>query len=438
MTLSAAADLDLTITANQLRLRLERSGDDADLQRGPFAVALDQRMLTASGGDPATYGAALRELLFSPDAAAAFRELRAAALATGALLRVRLHLPADLHHLRWETLLDPASGRALALDSHLHLSRYLSADDYAPVTLRPRGDLRALIAVAAPRDYADYDLAAIDAEVETAPILAALSAHLGPQSFNLGSPSPAARETGTGGEGAVTTITATWDTLSTALRDGYDIVYLVAHGTLHQGNPWLFLVDDQGNADRRRGGALADLLRSLGERRPRLIVLASCASAGDGYAATLASLGPQLAQAGVPAVLAMQGNVQIATVQRFAPVLFSELMLDSAIDRAVNMARLAVADQPDWWMPVLYTRLKAGRIWAEVAEHPLSELVIDQSGQQGGTSSGAFNQFGTGQSPTVLHGNIRVDQSKQSGGRTRGAFNTFGATTPADDEDEAV
>jgi hypothetical protein len=236
----------------------------------------------------------------------------------------------------------------------------------------------------------------------------------------------------------VTTITATWDALSTALRDGYDIVYLVAHGTLHQGNPWLLLVDDQGNADRRRGGALADLLRSLGERRPRLAVLASCAGAGDGYAATLAALGPQLAQAGVPAVLAMQGSVQIATVQRFAPVLFSELMLDGAIDRAVNMARLAVADQPDWWMPVLYTRLKAGRIWTEAEERPLNELVIDQSGQQGGSSDGAFNQFGAGQPPSVPPGNVRVDQSKQSGGRTRGAFNTFGATPPADDDDEAV
>lgn len=414
MTVNASAALDLIIAAHELCLRLERRGDDADLQRGPFAVALDQRRLTAFGSDPMAYGAALREMLFNPEATAAFRELRAAALATGALLRIRLHLPADIHHLRWETLLDPATGRALALDSHLHLSRYLSTDDYASVTLRPKGDLRALMAVAAPRDYADYGLAAIDAAAEASPIQAAL-AQLQP-----------------------TTITATWDALSTALRDGYDIVYLVSHGTLHQGNPWLFLVDDQGNADRRRGGALADLLRSLGERRPRLVVLASCAGAGDGYAATLAALGPQLAQAGVPAVLAMQGNVQITTVQRFAPVLFSELMHDGAIDRAVNMARLAVAAQPDWWMPVLYTRLKAGRIWAEVAEHPLSEIVIDQSGQQGGTSSGAFNQFGTGQSPTVPPGKIRVDQSKQSGGQSSGAFNSFGNASPSKDEDEAL
>lgn len=414
MTVNATAALELTITAHELRMRLERPNDDADLQRGPFAVALDQHKLTTLGGNPATYGAVLRDMLFSPDAAAAFRELRAAALATGALLRVRLHLPADLHHLRWETLLDPASGRALALDHHLHLSRYLSADDYALVTLRPKGDLRALIAVAAPRDYADYGLTAIDATAEAQPTQAAL-AQLQP-----------------------TTITATWDALSTVLRDGYDIVYLVAHGTLHQGNPWLFLVDDQSNADRRRGGALADLLRSLGERRPRLVVLASCASASDGYAATLAALGPQLAQVGIPAVLAMQGTIQIATVQRFAPVVFTELLHGGAIDRAVNIARLAVADQHDWWMPVLYTRLKAGRIWADPEIPSESELVIDQSGQQGGSSDGAFNQFGTGKPPSVPPGKTRIDQSKQSGGHSSGAFNSFGNAPPSKDEDEAL
>jgi hypothetical protein len=29
----------------------------------------------------------------------------------------------------------------------------------------------------------------------------------------------------------------------------------------------------------------------------------------------------------------------------------------------MSEARAAVRDRPDWWMPVLFTRLRAGRIW---------------------------------------------------------------------------
>ncbi|MCB9156120.1 MAG: SIR2 family protein [Caldilineaceae bacterium] len=104
--------------------------------------------------------------------------------------------------------------------------------------------------------------------------------------------------------------------------------------------------------------------------RPRLIVLASCQSAGLGSSdltahdeGALAALGPQLAEAGVPAVLAMQGNISMETVRQFMPVFFTELRRDGQIDRALAAARSRVRERPDWWMPVLYMRLKSGRIW---------------------------------------------------------------------------
>jgi tetratricopeptide (TPR) repeat protein len=249
-------------------------------------------------------------------------------------------LSPDLQPLRWETLPDPASGRALALDGDLLLSRYLSADDDKRIVLRPRGALRALVAVAAPADAPEYGLAGIDAATECARIKAAL------------------------GDVPMTMVSASWETLGGALRNGYDILYLVAHGALQGGQPWLYLVDTQGNADRRRGGAFVDLIRSLDVRQPRLVVLASCESAGDGYGDAAAALGPLLVQAGVPAVLAMQGKLGIATNERFAPVFFRELLRDGASDRAINIARLAVADDcPDWWAPVLLTRVRDGLIW---------------------------------------------------------------------------
>jgi hypothetical protein len=67
--------------------------------------------------------------------------------------------------------------------------------------------------------------------------------------------------------------------------------------------------------------------------------------------------------------------------------------------------------------------------------HAAAELIIDQSEQQDGTSYGAFNQFGTADSPPIPPGKTRIDQSKQSGGRSYGAFNTFSSTPPAEEED---
>jgi ATP/maltotriose-dependent transcriptional regulator MalT len=64
-------------------------------------------------------------------------------------------------------------------------------------------------------------------------------------------------------------------------------------------------------------------------------------------------------------VIAMQGNVTMATVARCMPVLFHELRRDGQIDRALAAARSAVFDRPDWWMPVLFLRLRDGMLWGE-------------------------------------------------------------------------
>jgi hypothetical protein len=107
------------------------------------------------------------------------------------------------------------------------------------------------------------------------------------------------------------------------------------------------------------------------QRLPRLAVLVSCQSAGaagpDRAAAeddgALVTLGPRMAKAGVPAVIAMQGKVSMTTMSTFLPVLFRELRRASEIDRAMAVARNAVRDRPDWWMPVLFMRLASGRAW---------------------------------------------------------------------------
>lgn len=91
------------------------------------------------------------------------------------------------------------------------------------------------------------------------------------------------------------------------LRDEFDILYLVAHGMLVEGEPWLFLERADGTADRVSGSELATCIQEL-DNRPRMAVLVSCQSAGTGESkpttkdqGALAGAGPRLAEAGVPA-----------------------------------------------------------------------------------------------------------------------------------------
>src|SRR5262249_30054844 len=136
----------------------------------------------------------------------------------------------------------------------------------------------------------------------------------------------------------------TFSHLIDRLREEFDILYLVCHGALIKGEPILWLESATGASDRVSGRALVDRLVEL-RRPPRLVCLASCQSAGPGGEAqvgeggVLAALGPGLAEAGIPAVVAMQGNISMATVERFMPMFFRELRRDGQIDRAMAAAR---------------------------------------------------------------------------------------------------
>ena len=120
---------------------------------------------------------------------------------------------------------------------------------------------RLLVAIASPSDAADYSLA----EVDTAAELASARAGLG---------SIAADALATRGE-------VTLNNLAARLRDGCDILYLVAHGMLVDGEPWLFLENEDGRTARVPGRDLVTRIQEL-EDRPRLVVLMSCQGAGTG------------------------------------------------------------------------------------------------------------------------------------------------------------
>jgi hypothetical protein len=338
-----------------VELRFSQPGSDADVRLvrgGPSPVHLDFERLRALSLDSAAYGQLLGESLFADPAVwTAFAQARSTAQALEVGLRLRLFIgpsAPELHSLRWETLRDPQDGTPLLTGEQVLFSRYLSSLDWRPVRLRPQADLRALVVIANPANVTDYQLAPLD-----------VAGELERARSGLGS-IPVTPLTSGG--------SATLGNVSAHLRDGYDILYLACHGALVKGVPHLWLESEAGDVKVVVGSELATRLREL-EQRPRLVVLASCQSAGSGADArsddegALAALGPRLAEAGIPAVLAMQGNVTMQTVAQFMPVFFKELQQDGRIDRAMAVARGAVRERHDWWTPALFMRLKSGRIW---------------------------------------------------------------------------
>jgi CHAT domain/SIR2-like domain len=334
-----------------VELRYTHPESEAEVAPVRAGAAIDPEALLASQADPGAYGQALAAQLFSdPESRALYARAKTAVEASGLLLRLRLLIgptAADLQALRWELLADPETGAPIATSEKTLFSRFLPSRDWRTVKLRPRAELAALVAVSAPSDLADYRLAAVDAAGETGRALASLG---GIRCAVAGRDEP-----------------LTLDRLLEGMRQGVDLLYLVCHGALGRRTrePVLYLQDAGGRVAVVHGEELARRVSELAQP-PRLAVLASCESAGSGVEGTAqAALAPRLAEAGVPAIVAMQGKISMATVEAALPVFFTELLRDGQIDRAMAVARGRVRERDDAWMPALFLRLKSGRIWYE-------------------------------------------------------------------------
>ena len=352
------ADLEIGIHRRDrnsygIELRYSLPHRDAEIRvvrGGPAVTIFDLREFQALRHDPVAYGRQLGKALWAdPEVMNGMEQAKASAASANIPLRLRLFIgpsAPELHGLRWETLHLIDNELPLATDENVLFSRYLSSSEWRQVELRPQDDLRVLVVVANPGGTDEWGLApvAVDDEVGRARTGLGEAMHL--------------TELAAAG-------LATLDQVMAQLRDGYDILYLVAHGLLQESGPTLALEDDDGQLTWVAGADFVGRLQQL-QTRPRLVLLASCQSVGDGASTddgVLAALGPELARIGIPAVIAMQGNIQMETMARFVPTFFAELRRDGQIDRAMAAARGAIRGQPDWWAPTLFMRLKRGRLW---------------------------------------------------------------------------
>ncbi|UCF29583.1 MAG: CHAT domain-containing protein, partial [Chloroflexota bacterium] len=331
------ADLEISLHRHDaesylLEFRFIQPNSDADIRLGQgeqILTRINLEELQQIYYDPVNYGKRLSEYLFAdPRARNAFEQARTSAQILDVPIRLRLLVGAsapELHGLRWETLLDPLDDSPLTTREDFLFSRYLSSSDCRPVKSRSKGDLRALVLIANPSDLADHKLAPVDEEGEFA------------RARNGLGDIPVIQIMGEENDKR-----ATLDNLIETLRHpengAFDIVYLICHGAMVKDEPWLWLENEQGEVDRISGNELVTRLNEL-TQCPRLVILASCQSAGSSAGDALSALGPRLARSGIPAVIAMQGNISMETVAKFMPVFFNELNHDGQIDRAMAVGR---------------------------------------------------------------------------------------------------
>lgn len=322
----------------------------------PERLNIDLTALRDLVNDDQAYGEALTDMVFASEKIRNFYTLAiAAAQSTPVHFRLRIVGPPRYHEVRWELLRDPANREhPVATSRNVLFSRYLSGPDWRPVPMKPTHEPRALIVIADPAGLDQYpqrgrQFEPVQVDVELARAQDAL-AH-----YRL------AVLAGPDNKPSLSNVVA-------RLNEGFDILYLVAHGALTDDVPLIFLERDDGGAEPVDARRLVERVRDL-EHRPTVVLLSSCQSAGAGTEprsrdeGALAGLGPRLVSAGVAAVVAMQGNVTMRTASVFAPAFFKAFLQDGVVDRAMAVARDTVRDRPDWWVPVLFSCLHHGQTY---------------------------------------------------------------------------
>ncbi|MBZ5740287.1 SIR2 family protein [Nocardioides mangrovi] len=359
--------------AFDLSILFNAPGDTEDYQYfAPDPVTFDLTALAEHAGDATAYGAELGRMLYGQGAGTYLD--RAVRLAREMPVYVRLAIddnaPPGYQAIRWEALRDPTTGDRLCTVENIRFSRYVSNPDGTPPTpLKLRDQLSALVVVANPAGIEGHhdglaQLTPLDVDDEVKRAKDALA--------NMAVRVLVGEDTAEGEEPR----RATANRILEAMREQEtNALYLVCHGMLDDGGPVIFLENDRGNVERVDGAAFAERVRDLGQRVPTLAALVSCQSAGQDPAAgtapeglvesrtALTAFGPLLSRAGCSVVVAMQGNVAVDTAASFLPRFFKELDKDGIAARAMSVARAVISEVPDWYAPVLYSRLKRGSAW---------------------------------------------------------------------------
>jgi len=375
-----------------VELRFSRPDEAVSLAPVRGGAQFDLDGLQSLLPDVEAYGRLLSENLFaSEEVISFFKQIIATVKTTQTPLRVRLFIDqsaSELMSLRWETLRNPLDDSLLTMSENTIFTRFLYGSDWSRVQIKPGGPLRALVVVADPFDlpldgfeaYGD-SFSAIDVESEVQRANSILS-EVQDISYLVSD-----RDVPGG---------VTLENIVSFLRNGYDILYLVCFtaAEVDTNDAVLWFESMDGMARAVPAAEFTQRIRELEPSlKPRLVLPLPKPFPHPGVIETdlvlkhsvgqIASgtLGPLLAQAGVPAVLAMQAEISEETLSQFMVEFIRELLKDGWVDRAFTQARMYVRDYADWWVPVLLSRLRGGRLWSQpgydAPAQPAAELEMN-------------------------------------------------------------
>jgi hypothetical protein len=297
-------------------------------------------------------------------------------------LRVRLAIDANapaLHALGWERLYhkQEAVWGPLATAAKTPFSRYVALRGAHPAPPLRRS-VRLLYAVANPAGVEDV-LAPIDVDAEVANLCAALAdidqSRLGevmvmPGRTGLSAERRAALEKA-GFE--IADGPTSRESIVARLQRGYDVFHFLGHGSYDRtaAQTTLHLEDDTGGWARVTDEDISGKLRDL-HKPPRLVFLAACQSATRSEQDAFVGLAPKLVRAHVPAVVAMQDSVRMDQARTLTRHFYRNLFEHGIVDLAINQARSLLHEPGNlaWGIPVLFTRLKDGRLFARAKTEP--------------------------------------------------------------------
>jgi HEAT repeat protein len=353
-------------------------------------MRLDRSALQTIENDVTAYGLALFDALFSGPIRRAYD--RAAGMAEthiGGQLRLRLWIDPqaiELHALLWERLHRPRQDTAspLTAATNTPFSRYTGLEIAAPAPIGVR-PIRMLIAVANPADLINQGMAPIDVDHEIDALTSALNGlqRTGQLHVTL-LPGKTSLSAGIRArlEQAGYVVRDGPTTLDTLMRElasapGYHILHFLGHGAFSRARETtvLFFEDAGGFSDKRRDTEMMTHLSAINPL-PHLIFLASCDSAkrDPQNANPYVGLAPQLVQAGIPAIIAMQDTIAPLIARELSQDFYRHLLEYGSVDGALNHARLLLLenDPQGWATPALFMRLEDGQLF--IADPAISAL----------------------------------------------------------------
>lgn len=319
--------------------------------------------------DLITLGEALAKLLLPPGKV---RDLfkQAVARATGGVrLRLSIHDP-RLAQLPWEyTYLPLHEGEKdrshfLVLHPKVSIVRHeVLEEEYAPLTGKDSTSLRLAIALANVKDK-KYPPLKLDKERQA--IETALNDKVADSiTFE--------REV---------LENATVETLQALLAQKADLFHFAGHGDFTEagvtatgeptGTGSLVLLKD---SDTRAAAPLSasELALALAAAGVRVVVLGACKTGRRDGVSAWTGVAPALIEKGIPAVVAMQYEVNDAQAIAFSRMFYTSLAAGLSIDEAVAAGRRAMALESDsdqtveWGVPVLYLRARDGVLFPRPA-----------------------------------------------------------------------